>query len=235
MITHERLVETVATEAQLNRSEEATHVARTVLADLSLRLGMPDRRRLQRALPAADRDAAYATVPTRTGGAVEFFHDIGEHLGTPPERARYLARTVLSTLRASDPELVDDIGGHLPPDIAELFAEAEPDPARQHPATPAPAPLTVEEVNEALRIRPDWSGDTRRLERTVTLPADRVQPLLRRVKLNTRDLGHRFDYRVAGGTITFVLYTRSVGAVTEPDLRLADAIDATVNAFGSGG
>jgi pterin-4a-carbinolamine dehydratase/uncharacterized protein (DUF2267 family) len=235
MITHERLVERVATEAHLSGAEEAAHVARTILAELSLHLDMPQRRRLRQSLPAADRDAAYATVPPREGAAADLFRDIGEHLYTPPERARYLARTVLSTLGDSDRGLVEELRPHLPPDVVDLFAEAEPDAVRRHPATQAPAPLTVAEVADALRARPAWSGNNRRLERTVSLPPDRIQPLLRRVELETRDLGHRFDHSIGEGSITFILYTRSVDAVTELDLRMADAIDAVVAAFGSGG
>lgn len=236
MVSHESLVETVAAQAHLSRPDEATHVARTVLADLTLRLDMPERRRLRQALPPADRDAAYATVPVRPGGAREFLRELGHHLDAPPERARHLAAAVLSTLGTTDPGLADDLSRHLPADIAALFAGPGPEPARRHPTTAAPAPLTTDEVEAALRTRPAWHGDSHRLERTVSLPPDRIRPLLRRVELATRGLPyHRFDHQVADGTLTFVLYTRSVDAVTEPDLRLADAIDATVNAFGSGG
>lgn len=235
MITHERLVEQVATEAHLSGAEEATHVARTILAELALRLDIPDRRRLQQALPAADRDAAYAVAPVRPPEAADLFRDIGEHLDTPPERARYLARTVLSTLRESEPTIADELSTHLPPDVADLFSEPGPDTARRNPRTAAPAPLTAAEAEEALRTRPTWSGDHLRLERTVFLPDDRIQPLLRRVERTARRIPHRFDHRITEGAITFVLHTRSVGAITELDLRLADEIDATVGAFGAGG
>jgi pterin-4a-carbinolamine dehydratase/uncharacterized protein (DUF2267 family) len=235
MITHERLVEQVATEANLSGAEEATHVARTILAELSLRLDMPDRRRLQQALPAADRDAAYATAPVRPPEASELFRDIGEHLDAPPERARYLARTVLSTLRESEPTVADELSAHLPPDVADLFSEPEPDALRRNPRTATPAPLTAAEAGDALRTRPAWSGDHLRLERTVSLADDQVQPLLRRVDRAARRIPHRFDHLITEGAVTFVLHTRSVGAVTELDLRLADEIDATVDAFGSGG
>lgn len=235
MITHERLVETVATEARLDRTEEAAQVARTVLADLSLHLDMPRRRQLRQALPPAERDAAYAVVPSRTGGLPAFLQEIGEHLDAPPERAYHLARTVLSTLGAHDPELAAVIGRHLPPDVAELLAQPAGDAARRHPLTSAPARLDPQEVSTALGRRPAWSGDSRRLTRTVGLPSDRIRPLLHRVAQDTRHIEHSFDHRIADGEVTFTLYTRSVDGVTAADLRLADAIDATVNAFGSGG
>ncbi len=235
MITHEWLVETVADRAELGKAEVADHVARTVLADLTLRLDPADRHRLQRVLPPADRDAAFAVSPRRDGGAAEFLRDVGTHLGAPPERARHLAGTVLGTLRSAEPTFTDELRGHLSPDLAELFAAAPGvDPARRHPDTNAPAPLTDDELRRALRDRPTWEGDTRRITRTVGLPADRIVPLLRRVSRETQGLG-RFEYRVGTGEVTFVLHTHSVHAVTEADLPLADAIDATVDAFGSGG
>ncbi|MDT0343578.1 DUF2267 domain-containing protein [Streptomyces litchfieldiae] len=235
MITHERLVETVADEAGLGAADEAARVARVVLADLSVRLDMPRRQRLRQALPAPEGDAAYAIVPARGDGAPDFVRDIGQHLSAPPERARYLARAVLSSIRAADPQLADDISRDLPPDISELFAPSEGDPARRHPGTPSPAPLTEEELTAALRARPAWTGTTRRLERTVGLPSVRVEPLLRRVRQDTRDMEQSFGHRIGEDEITFILYTGSVDAVTEADLLLADAIDATVSGFGSGG
>ncbi|MBL1068725.1 DUF2267 domain-containing protein [Streptomyces sp. 7-21] len=235
MLTHERLVETVASRARLGDADEATHVARTVLADLALRLSMPERRRLRQALPPADRDAAYATVPPRHDGPTEFFRDLGAHLRIPPERARYLAATVLSTLGRSDPHLAEYLAGHLPEGFSELFAGPAPDPARRHPGTSPPAPLTASELRKALRARPEWSGSTHHIERTVRLPPDRVHPLLHRIALATRGIPGRVEHHVSGGQITFTLRTRGAGAVTDNDLRLADAIDAAVDSFGSGG
>jgi uncharacterized protein (DUF2267 family) len=130
MITHERLVERVAAEAHSAKPEDAAHTARTVLAELGLHLDMPRRRRLRQALPAVDRDAAYAIVPPLAGGAAELFRDIGEHLSVPPERARQLTRTVLAAIADFDPDLPRDLGPYLPPGVADLFPEGRPDPAR---------------------------------------------------------------------------------------------------------
>lgn len=235
MITHERLVEQVAADTGLAGAEEATSVIRTVLAEVGLRLDMPGRRRLQRALPGGDRDAAFATVPVRQGGSGDLFQDIGENLRSTPERARYLTRSVLAAVADLDPELGGDLRSSLPPDIAALISPTGPDPARDNSLTDAPVPLDDAEVAEALRNRPYWSGDAHRLRRTVSLPADRVRPLLRRLERASADVGHPFSHQPSADGVTLTLHTRSVDAVTALDLQVADAIDATVAEFGSGG
>ncbi|WKX73776.1 DUF2267 domain-containing protein [Streptomyces sp. XD-27] len=122
MITHERLIAEAADEVRVTRGADAGHVARIVLAELALHLEIPQRRLLQRALPAADRDAAYATVPRSTGGAAELVREVGRHLELQPERARHLTRRVLSAIADSDPDLVAALRPHLSPDIDDLFA-----------------------------------------------------------------------------------------------------------------
>ncbi|WP_431040957.1 DUF2267 domain-containing protein [Streptomyces sp. P1-3] len=121
MITHERLVAEAADEVRVSRGADAGHVARIVLAELSLHLEIPQRRLLQRALPAADRDAAYATVPRYTGGAADLVREVARHGELQPDQARHLTRRVLSAIADSDPELVDALRPHLPPDINDLF------------------------------------------------------------------------------------------------------------------
>lgn len=234
MISHEQLVRYVADTADLDSPDDAARVTRVVLAELALHLEVPQRRRLQLAVPPAERDAGIATVPARTGGIAELTGGIGEHLRVTPERARHLVSVVLSAVAADDPDLVEELRPHLPADVLTLFALA-PDAARRNLQADSPAPLTTAEVSDALRARPTWSGDDRLLVRTVSLPRDRIDPLLSRIADATRDIRHEIDQRVNGTEITFTLRTRSVGAVTEEDLRLADIIDSVIDTFGSGG
>ncbi|MCF6526610.1 DUF2267 domain-containing protein [Streptomyces sp. JJ36] len=234
MIVHERLVEEVAAQARLT-DEEALRVLRVTLAALTHRLEMPQRRRLRSAVPGPERDAALATVPPARGGPAELWEEIGRNLGVPPERARHLARIVMSQVDAGEPDLTRELRESLPADFAELFTAPEERTARDNPATQAPAPLSREELDAALRRRPEWSGDAHGLTRTVSLPEDRLPPLLNQVDRDARDLRHTCERERTGGGVTFVLRTRSVDAVTAVDLDLADRIDDAVAAVGSGG
>jgi pterin-4a-carbinolamine dehydratase/uncharacterized protein (DUF2267 family) len=235
MITHEPLVEHVAAQARLSGTDEAARVVKVTLAALAHQLEVPRRQRLRQALPGPERDAAMVTVPPAGGGATELAREIGHNLETPPEHARYLVRTVLSEIAEADPELGQVLREGLPPDCASLFQAPEPYPERMHAATVAPAPLTTAELATELRRRPQWSGTSHHLTRTVALPADRLPPLLNQINKDSRALNHRCDHEQTDDGITFFLHTRSVDAVTALDLELADRIDAAVTAVGSGG
>lgn len=144
------------------------------LAALSHRLEMPQRQRLRQALPGSDRDAAYAIVPPAGGGTEELLQEIGRNLETPPERALYLAQTVLTYIAQADPGLGQELRDSLPPDFAGLFSAPESHPERKHAATDTPAPLTREQFAAELRRRPQSDGDLHHLVRTVALPGDRT-------------------------------------------------------------
>lgn len=235
MIIHEPLVEKVAAQARLADTDEAARVVKVTIAALAHQLEMPQRQRLRQELPGPERDAALVIVPPAGGGARELAIEIGHNLETPPERARYLAQTVLSEISEADPDLAHELRDGLPSDCTSLFRAPEPYPERMYATAEAPAPLTAGELDAELRRRPQWSGTLQHLTRTVGLPADRIAPLLNQVDRDCRDLNHRCDHEQTGGGITFVLRTRSVDAVTALDLELADRIDAAVSAVGSGG
>ncbi|MEU1889584.1 DUF2267 domain-containing protein [Streptomyces pristinaespiralis] len=235
MIAHERLTGEVSRRAHLAGVDEATRVIRVVVGTLAHRLEMPQRRRLREALPGPERDAAYATVPAAGDAATDLLAEAGRHLDAPPERALFLAQTVLGGIAEADPELGRELRDHLPDDYAALFSPPRVDPERMHPATDAPAPLTTEELAAELARRPQWRVDGGRLTRTVSLPKDRLPPLLGAVERAARDLRHQADVHEEDDGVTFTLCTRSVDAVTGLDLELADRVDAVVGEVGSGG
>lgn len=236
MIAHERLVEEVTARARLTGTGEAVRVVRVTLAALARRLEEPARQRLRQALPGPERDAATsATVPATERSVAALLREVGRNLDASAERARHLTRSVLSLLAAGDKELGREVRDGLPAEFAELFSAPEADPERRHPATNAPAPLTREELDSALRRRPQWNADGNRLLRTVALPEDRLPPLLRRIDQVAREINHHPEYQRSTDGVTFALRTHSVDAVTALDLDLADRIDAAVSAVGSGG
>ncbi|MCW2613686.1 MAG: putative pterin-4-alpha-carbinolamine dehydratase [Frankiales bacterium] len=87
-------------------------------------------------------------------------------------------------------------------------------------------PLTADQLAEALATLPGWSGDLRRLERTVLLPPDRAAALRARVAAAADELDHHPVVEDVPGGLRFVVWTHVRDAVTELDVALARRIDA---------
>ena len=86
-------------------------------------------------------------------------------------------------------------------------------------------PLTDDELSQALAELPAWSGDRRRIERTVLAPAGRTARLRERVARLSDELDHHPVVEDVPGGTRFVLWTHVRGAVTELDVALARRID----------
>lgn len=84
-------------------------------------------------------------------------------------------------------------------------------------------PLTAEQLTAALEQLPQWSGDVRRISRTVPAVDDAT---LARIADVADGLDHHpVVEQVEGGT-RFVLWTHVRDAVTELDVALATRLDA---------
>jgi uncharacterized protein (DUF2267 family)/pterin-4a-carbinolamine dehydratase len=235
VIKYQTLVEGVRGRAALDGGERARSVVEAVLTTLAHGLPREARQRLAGALPGSVEPAAEVsgTSPPRTGQA--FVTQVGEVLGEPPERARYLALAVLTELREEDPDLVESIRSDLPPDTVEVLEETgEPAHVATTVTPERPTRLSAEELDAALRRLPDWTGDETGIARTVNLPDDRITPLVDRVQREAARMNDRAHVDRGHGTVTFRLSTGRRG-VTEPDLALARQIDAAVTDIGSGG
>ena len=90
-----------------------------------------------------------------------------------------------------------------------------------------PAPLTPDELVEALVDLPRWSGGAHGLLRTVELPTfrDAVSAVVA-IADAAEALDHHPDIDLRWRTLHLRLVTHSVGAVTPLDLQLAGRIDA---------
>ncbi len=86
-------------------------------------------------------------------------------------------------------------------------------------------PLQADELTEAFRTLPEWSGDTSRISRTVLGPPDRLASLQRRVGEMADALDHHPTVEPVPGGVRFVLWTHVRDAVTEQDIALAHCID----------
>ncbi|MCW2566440.1 MAG: hypothetical protein JWN54_537 [Mycobacterium sp.] len=99
-------------------------------------------------------------------------------------------------------------------------AAAEPAPA---PA-PAPVELTAGDLAHVLARLPGWRGTTRRLSRTVALPAAAQAPVVDRIHRAETELDHHAQLRQGPDDLTVTLWTHSRDAVTDLDVRLAERI-----------
>lgn len=235
MITYESLVEGVRNRARLDSGQEARPVVEAVLSTLAHGLPRDARQRLAEALPSRVRPAVdvSGTSPPRTGHA--FVDQVGELLGEPPERARYLAMAVLGELRAEDSDLTEALREHMPQDTVEVLQSAgEPADIATTVTAERPTRLSAARVHAELRRLPGWTGNETGISRTVNLPDDRITPLIDRVQREARRLNDRAHVDRGPGTVTFLLRT-GPASVTEPDFVLAERIDAAIAEIGSGG
>ena len=90
-----------------------------------------------------------------------------------------------------------------------------------------PQPLDEGALATALKDRPEWTGDTAGIERTIecsSFPA--AIDLVRRVGEAAEAMDHHPDIDIRWRTVRFAVSTHSAGGVTALDIDLAGRIDA---------
>ena len=97
------------------------------------------------------------------------------------------------------------------------------------------APLSGDEVREALRELPYWAGDRNGLTRTISLPPGNLELVLRRLADIKRQLGRGPQItRDGDGSATITVRSAGVGASIAPDVDLAHRVDAVLDEAGAG-
>ncbi|MCW2724306.1 MAG: putative pterin-4-alpha-carbinolamine dehydratase [Frankiales bacterium] len=91
--------------------------------------------------------------------------------------------------------------------------------------------MTDEEVARALEQLPGWTGDARRLSRTLEVPADRQQTMLDAIREVQRELDHHAVIAEEPGRLTLTLWTHTRDEVTRRDLELAGRINEIAARF----
>lgn len=94
--------------------------------------------------------------------------------------------------------------------------------------TPGPTDLTREEVERALLRLPGWSGDDRRIRRTVQLPPEIEAEVRERVAEVEGELNHHAQTENGPDGTVFTLWTHTRDRVTDLDLQLATRIHEIV-------
>jgi uncharacterized protein (DUF2267 family)/pterin-4a-carbinolamine dehydratase len=249
MIRYQDLLGAVADRAQLADEDDARSAVKAVLAGIAHWSDVPQRQAIAEALPAELRYILESPRPTVGGDLARFLQFVAFVTDTSPEGARYDTQAVLSYLDGADPEVTELLRAQLPAEFAQLFTAPPPVPPRAErverptpappppPAAPAPVPvpepsaappepvdLTADHLARVLPRLPGWRGNTRRLSRTVALPAAAQTPIVDQIHRAEAELGHHAQLRQGPDDLTLTLWTHSRDAVTDLDVRLAERI-----------
>lgn len=209
----------------------ARAAAEATVAALARALPEDGKRRLLAELPRQLYNDFPLAHEERNWDQAEFVRMVSLLGRRPPEQARLRAQAVLTAIAEQDRELLD--GLPIPEGVRALITPPDVGGAAG-PGGPPP-PLTDEEVAAALHRLPDWSGDRHALRRTVVLPPENLDRVLRRVRAELGTPGrHKPKIIRHDGSAEFVLRTESVGAVTSLDVATAEAVDSIISAAGAG-
>ena len=91
-------------------------------------------------------------------------------------------------------------------------------------------PLTAEEVAARLAERPDWTGDTRQIEKTFHVDFDTAIRIVTEVGKAAIELEHRPDIDIRWDTIRFAMTTHTAAnQVTDLDFLFADRLATIIS------
>jgi pterin-4a-carbinolamine dehydratase len=233
-IVYKDLVTDIGRRAGLEFHRARANAAATVGA-LAGVLAEPARARLLAAVPAQLADGA-AGARTSAGDLPGFLAEVARRIGDAgggTDQARYAAQATLSALADRDPALIDSLD--LPTELRTLLSAPPTGGGIVDAATGAAAPLTEDELTAALAGLPYWSGDCRALRRTLDLPAANLDRVLGRLARLVPEYGRgpRIG-RPSPTTAVLEVRTKSLGAVTAPDVALAHRIDEAIDEAGAG-
>jgi len=231
VIAYRDLVFDVGRRAGVDFDQARAAAAATVTA-LARALDATDRQRLLDAVPAQLRDERALTSGRPRGDLAGFLDEVARLTRRSPEQARYQAQATLSALAEQDGGLVESLS--LPQDLRELL---EPPPAGGGVVDPtgSTAALTEDELRDALAELPYWSGDRRRLSRSIELPPENLDRVLGRLARLRPDTGRGPSIgRESPGSAVIVVRTRSLNGVTALDVALAHQIDDAIDEVGAG-
>lgn len=119
---YQEFIEGVKTHAGLSETDEARQASVHVVEAVARHLDGVDRQQLATALPETIRSSVrWDTANASVHNLDEFLRNIAEQTERTPERARYLAQSVLSELTSEDRALADTLAHRLPDEFSALF------------------------------------------------------------------------------------------------------------------
>ncbi|HEX5542126.1 MAG TPA: DUF2267 domain-containing protein [Micromonospora sp.] len=229
-LRYRELVENVGRRARID-FEQARRAAEATVIALARALDEADRQRLLDAVPPALCNDYPVVTARQPRSLIGFLDDVARMTLHSRDQARYQAQAALNALAEHGGDLVDSLD--IPTDIRDLLA---PQPAGGGlvDRTRHVAPLTDDEVRDALARLPYWSGSPRALLRAVVLPPDNLDRVVARLELLRQETGRGPHIERRDGTALIVVRTQSVNAVTALDVDLAHDIDAAIDEVGAG-
>jgi pterin-4a-carbinolamine dehydratase len=226
------LVTDIGRRAGIDFEQARTAAQATVLA-LARALDETGRERLLDAVPAELHDDTPIGPSVRPPDLAGFLDEVARISRRTPEQARYQAQATLSALAEQDGNLVEALD--LPADLRGLL---EPPPAGGGLVAPGggqTVALTDDELRDALAGLPYWTGGRGSLARTLALPRENLDRVLRRIERLQAETGRRPSIgRPDDTTAVITVRTSSVNAVTGLDVDLAHAIDDAIDEAGAG-
>jgi pterin-4a-carbinolamine dehydratase/uncharacterized protein (DUF2267 family) len=225
------LVEDVSRRAGVDFSTAKVAAEATVLA-LARALDEAERERLLAAVPVKLHDVVPADGIERRQDLPGFLAEVGRRSRLTPEQARYQAEATLAALADADGDLVESL--RVPDGLRDLLAPAEPGGGLVGPMS-ATAPLTEQELRDALAGLPYWSSDRQSLVRTIELPTGNLDRVLDRLDQLRAETGRAPQIgRPDPDNAVLTVRTQQVDGVTALDVDLARRVDAAIDEAGAG-
>lgn len=225
LIGYQDLVTRIRSRAGIDSNDAAETAARGVVTTVTGYLPAEETRRLADALPPRLADAVASGEGSSETNAAGLVDDLARRLREDRERARYLLQGVLSAIQDAEPEVADRLRQALPGGLGELagapVATAEPLGSRR---------LTDDEVAQELATMAAWTGDSHRIQRTVTVPPERRDMLIDQVRRSADEEKEHLEIGRTDDGFTLTVYTASVDAVTPDDLAFASRLDEIIDA-----
>jgi pterin-4a-carbinolamine dehydratase len=218
------------TDLDFGHARLAAEATTTVVARL---LDGKNRRAFLEGVPAELHDDYAINVPYAPLGLNGFLNQVGRIVHRDRDQARYQAQAVLSTMTEQDHDLMESV--ELPDYLRDLTKPTPTGGGLVAGPTGQIAPLTDDELREALARLPLWHGDRRVILRSIELPPGNLDRVLERLAHLRQEVGRAPHIgRQSPSVANLALRTNSVNAVTRLDIDLAHAVDAAVVEAGAG-
>jgi pterin-4a-carbinolamine dehydratase/uncharacterized protein (DUF2267 family) len=229
VLEYQPFVQAVEAHLGVDDAEQVRAGIEAVLGAVDQVLDADARGKLAAALPGSLRSAISNASDTRTMTTEEFVGVVASLGGYPIERGRYWTQAVLAALAEQDPETADIVRPALPD--AGLMAPLGQGPAPRGSGVATnrqPEMLTADEISRAVAAMPGWTGDERRLQRTIEIPAERVAPLTNAVHRIQKELDHHAQIDNTPAGLSFTIWTHTLDRVTDLDIQLAQRVDEAI-------